>query len=183
VQLSQYFRWWLWWSKQRYKTQYLWRQLTDACTLEFLIRRLKCCNLNKSVNITASLQLTTLSIFSAHLKKRVRRDLLNNYVNKCKKFMKLQSVQNTMSTSLLSREIHYVLERTLAFEEWEEKREWKEISNEQTYIKVIWQWIMLILNSEYQINFNHIVFTYITSSSCFIISSFITSLNHTVRNL
>jgi len=31
--------------------------------------------------------------------------------------MKLQFVQNTMSTSLLSREIHCVLERTLAFEE------------------------------------------------------------------
>jgi len=85
--------------------------------LEFLVKRLKCCNLNELVNITASLQSTTLSIFSAHLKKRVRRDLLNSYVNECKKFMKLQSVQNTTSTSLLSREIHCVLERTLAFEE------------------------------------------------------------------
>ena len=85
--------------------------------LEFLIKRLKCCNLDELINITASLQLTTLLILSAHLKKRVRRDLLNSYVNKCKKFMKLQSVQNTTSTSLLSREIHCVLERTLAFEE------------------------------------------------------------------
>jgi len=81
------------------------------------MKRLKYHNLNESVNITASSQLTTLSISSAHLKKKVRRDLLNSYVNKCKKFMKLQSVQNTMSTSLLSREIHYVLEKTLAFEE------------------------------------------------------------------
>jgi len=85
--------------------------------LEFSVKRLKHCNLNESVNITASSQSTTLLIFSAHLKKRVRRDLLNNYVNKYKKFMKLQSVQNTTSTSLLSREIHCVLERTLAFEE------------------------------------------------------------------
>jgi len=84
--------------------------------LEFLIRRLKCCNLNESVNITASSQSTTLSISSAHPKKRARRDLLNSYVNECKKFMKLQSVQNTMSTSLLSREIHCASERTLAFE-------------------------------------------------------------------
>jgi len=63
--------------------------------------------------------------------------------------MKLQSVQNTTLTSLLSREIHCVLERILAFEEWEEKREWRETSNEQTYMKIIWQWIMLTLNSEY----------------------------------
>ena len=85
--------------------------------LEFLIKRLKCCNLNKSVNITASLQLTTLSISSAHFKKRARRDLLNSYINEYKKFMRLQSVQNTMSTSLLSREIHCASERTLTFEE------------------------------------------------------------------
>jgi len=44
--------------------------------------------------------------------------------------MKLQSVQNTTLTSLLSREIHCVLERTFAFEEWRERREWKEINNE-----------------------------------------------------
>ncbi len=149
MQFSQYFKWWLWWSKQRYETQYLWRQLTDACMLEFLIKRLKCCNLDELINITASLQLTTLLILSAHLKKRVRRDLLNSYVNKCKKFMKLQSVQNTMSTSLLLKEIHCVLERTFVFEEWKERREWREISNEQIHIRVIWQWIMLTLNSEY----------------------------------
>ncbi len=47
------------------------------------------------------------------------------------------------------REIHYVLERTFTFEEWEKRREWREINNEQTYIRVIWQWIMLTLNSEY----------------------------------
>jgi len=149
MQFSQYFKWWLWWSKQRYETQYLWRQLTDACMLEFLIKRLKCCNSDELINITASLQLTTLLILSAHLKKRVRRDLLNSYVNKCKKFMKLQSVQNTMSTSLLLKEIHCVSERTFAFEEWKERREWREISNEQIHIRVIWQWIMLTLNSEY----------------------------------
>jgi len=85
--------------------------------LEFLIKRLKCCNLNESVNIITSLQSITLLIFSAHPEKRVRRDLLSSYVNECKKFMKLQSVQNTMSTSLLSREIHCASERTLAFEE------------------------------------------------------------------
>ncbi len=85
--------------------------------LKFSVKRLKHCNLNESVNITAPLQSTTLSIFSAHLKKRVRRDLLNSYVNECKKFMKLQFIQNTTSTSLLSREIHCVLERTLVFEE------------------------------------------------------------------
>ncbi len=85
--------------------------------LEFLIKRLKCHNLNESVNIIISLQLTTLLILSAHLKKRVRRDLLNSYVNKCKKFMRLQSIQNTMSTSLLSREIYCVLERTFALKE------------------------------------------------------------------
>jgi len=96
---------------------------TDACMLEFLIKRLKCCNLNELVNITASSQLTTLSIFSAHLKKRVWRDLLNSYVNKCKKFIKLQSIQNTMLISLLLRKIYCVLERTLAFEEWKERRE------------------------------------------------------------
>ncbi len=62
---------------------------TDACTLEFLIKRLKCCNSDESVNITASLQSITLSISSAHLKKKVKRDLLSSYVNKCKKFMKL----------------------------------------------------------------------------------------------
>ncbi len=106
--------------------------------LEFSVKRLKHCNLNESVNITASLQSITLSIFSAHLKKRVRKDLLNSYVNECKKFMKLQSVQNTTSTSLLSREIHCTLEKILAFEEWKERREWKEISNEQTYMRVIW---------------------------------------------
>jgi len=78
--------------------------------LEFLIKRLKCCNLNESVNITASLQSTTLLIFSAHSEKRVRKDLLNNYINEYKKFMRLQSVQNTTSTSLLLREIHCVLE-------------------------------------------------------------------------
>ena len=91
--------------------------------LKFSVKRLKCYNLNESVNITASLQSTTLSIFSAHFKKRVRRDLLNNYVNKCKKFMKLQSVQNTMSTSLLLKEIHCVLERTFTFKEQRERRE------------------------------------------------------------
>ncbi len=85
--------------------------------LEFLVKRLKCCNLNESVNITASLQLITLLIFSTHLKKRVRRDLLNSYVNKCKKFMKLQFIKNTMLTSLLLREIHCVLERIFTFEE------------------------------------------------------------------
>jgi len=85
--------------------------------LEFLVRRLKHCNSDESVNITASLQLITLSIFSAHSEKRVRRDLLNSYVNKCKKFIKLQSVQNTMLTSLLLRKIHCALERTLTFEE------------------------------------------------------------------
>jgi len=85
--------------------------------LEFSVKRLKHCNLNESVNITVSLQSITLSISSAHLKKRVRKDLLNSYVNECKKFMKLQSVQNTTSTSLLSREIHCTLERILAFEE------------------------------------------------------------------
>ncbi len=85
--------------------------------LEFLVKRLKCCNLNESVNITASLQLITLLIFSTHLKKRVRRDLLNSYVNKCKKFMKLQFIENTMLTSLLLREIHCVLERIFTFEE------------------------------------------------------------------
>jgi len=37
--------------------------------------------------------------------------------------MKLQSVQNTTLTSLLSREIHCVLERTLVFEEQKERRE------------------------------------------------------------
>ncbi len=130
MQFSQYFRWWLWWSKQRYETQYLWRQLTDACILEFSVKRLKHHNLNELVNITASLQLTILSIFSAHLKKKVRKDLLNSYVNECKKFMRLQSIQNTTSTSLLSRKIHCVLERTLAFEEWKERREWRKISNE-----------------------------------------------------
>jgi len=41
--------------------------------------------LNESINIIVSLQLTTLLILSAHLKKKVRRDLLNSYVNKCKK--------------------------------------------------------------------------------------------------
>jgi len=87
------------------------------------VKRLKHHNLNESVNITASLQSTTLSIFSAHLKKRVRRDLLNSYVNEHKKFMKLQSVQNTTLTFLLSRKIHCVLERTLAFEEQRERRE------------------------------------------------------------
>ena len=85
--------------------------------LEFSVKRLKHCNLNESVNITASLQSTILSIFSAHPKKRVRRDLLSSYVNKYKKFMKLQSVQNTTSTSLLSREIHCASERTFTFEE------------------------------------------------------------------
>jgi len=85
--------------------------------LEFLIKRLKCCNLNESVNITVFLQSIALLISSAHSEKRVRRDLLNSYVNKCKKFMKLQSIQNTMLTSLLSREIHCASERTLAFEE------------------------------------------------------------------
>jgi len=85
--------------------------------LEFLIKRLKCHNSDESVNITASLQSITLSISSAHSEKKARRDLLNSYVNECKKFMKLQSVQNTMSTSLLSREIHCASERTLAFEE------------------------------------------------------------------
>jgi len=85
--------------------------------LEFLIRRLKCHNSDESVNITASSQLTTLSISSAHPEKRARRDLLSSYVNECKKFMKLQSVQNTTSTSLLSREIHCASERTLVFEE------------------------------------------------------------------
>ncbi len=44
-----------------------------------------------------------------------------------------------MSTSLLSREIHCALERTFAFEKWEERREWREISNEQIYMRVIWQ--------------------------------------------
>ncbi len=44
--------------------------------------------------------------------------------------MKLQSVQNTTLTSLLSREIHCVLERTFAFEKWRERREWREINNE-----------------------------------------------------
>ena len=85
--------------------------------LEFLIKRLKHYNLNESVNITASLQSTTLLISSAHLKKRARKDLLNSYINKCKKFIRLQSVQNTTSTSLLSREIHCALERTFTFEE------------------------------------------------------------------
>jgi len=85
--------------------------------LKFLVKRLKHYNLNESVNITISSQSTTLSIFSAHLKKRVRRDLLNSYVNKCKKFMRLQSVQNTTSTSLLLKEIHCVLERIFAFKE------------------------------------------------------------------
>ncbi len=65
---------------------------TDACTLKFFIKRLKHCSLNESVNITASLQSTTLSIFSAYSEKRVRRDLLNSYINKYKKFMKLQSI-------------------------------------------------------------------------------------------
>jgi len=37
--------------------------------------------------------------------------------------MKLQSIQNTISTSLLSREIHHALERTFAFEEQKERRE------------------------------------------------------------
>jgi len=73
--------------------------------------------MNESVNITVSLQLTTLLIFSAHSEKRVRRDLFSNYINKCKKFMKLQSVQNTMSISLLSRKTHCALERTFIFKE------------------------------------------------------------------
>ncbi len=85
--------------------------------LEFSVKRLKHCNLNESVNITVSLQSITLSISSAHLKKRVRKDLLNSYVNECKKFMRLQSIQNTISTSLLSKEIYCMSERTLAFEE------------------------------------------------------------------
>ncbi len=85
--------------------------------LKFSVKRLKHCNLNESVNITASLQLTTLLILSAHSEKKVKRDLISNYINECKKFMRLQSVQNTMLTSLLSREIHCVLERTFAFEE------------------------------------------------------------------
>jgi len=46
-----------------------------------------------------------------------KRESEKSYVNECKKFMKLQSVQNTTSTSLLSREIHCTLERILAFEE------------------------------------------------------------------
>ena len=79
--------------------------------------------MNESINIIVSLQLTTLLILSAHLKKRVKRDLLNSYVNKCKKFIKLQSIQNTMLISLLLRKIYYVSERTLAFEEWKERRE------------------------------------------------------------
>ena len=91
--------------------------------LEFLIKRLKCCNLNESVNIITSSQSITLLIFSAHPEKRVRRDLLNSYVNKCKKFMKLQSIQNTMSTSLLLKEIHCLLERTFTFKEQRERRE------------------------------------------------------------
>jgi len=37
--------------------------------------------------------------------------------------MKLQSVQNTMSISLLSKEIHCVLERTFTFEEQRERKE------------------------------------------------------------
>ncbi len=63
--------------------------------------------------------------------------------------MRLQSVQNTMLTSLLSREIHCVLERTFTFKEWKERRELRKINNEQICMRVIWQWIMLTLNSEY----------------------------------
>jgi len=37
--------------------------------------------------------------------------------------MKLQSIQNTMSTSLLLKEIHYLLERTFTFKEQRERRE------------------------------------------------------------
>ncbi len=85
--------------------------------LKFSVKRLKHCNSDESVNIITSLQLITLSIFSAHSEKRVRRDLLNSYVNKCKKFIRLQSVQNTTLTSLLSRKIHCALERTFTFEE------------------------------------------------------------------
>jgi len=44
--------------------------------------------------------------------------------------MRLQSVQNTMLTSLLSREIHCVLERTFTFKEWKERRELRKINNE-----------------------------------------------------
>ena len=45
--------------------------------------------MNELINITVSSQLITLSIFSAHSEKKVRKDLLNSYVNECKKFMKL----------------------------------------------------------------------------------------------
>jgi len=44
--------------------------------------------------------------------------------------MRLQSIQNTMLTSLLSREIHCALEKIFTFEEWKERREWRKISNE-----------------------------------------------------
>ncbi len=89
------------WYWRRYITQYLQGQIADTCTLETPVEKLKHFNSNDSVNIRASFQLLILSSHTSQSEKRLRFDILNEYISWQKKVSEILSVQNTTLTSLI----------------------------------------------------------------------------------